>query len=42
MKNIEPNISTNEDFKSLIKSVNFMSDQFDGFEKKIARNGNSY
>jgi hypothetical protein len=35
MKNIEPNISTNEDIKSLIKSVNFMSDKFDGFEKKL-------
>lgn len=34
MKNIEPNISTNEDIKSLIKSVNFMSDKFDDFEKK--------
>uniref|UniRef100_A0A2S2NLJ2 PHD-type domain-containing protein n=1 Tax=Schizaphis graminum TaxID=13262 RepID=A0A2S2NLJ2_SCHGA len=35
MKNIEPNISTNEDIKSLIKSVDFMSDKFDGFEKKL-------
>jgi len=26
MKNIKPNISTNEDIKSLIKSVNFISD----------------
>jgi len=30
MKNIEPDISTNEDIKSVIKSVNFMSDKFWG------------
>lgn len=35
MKNIEPHISTSEDIKSLIESVNFMGDTFDSFEKKL-------
>jgi len=35
MKNITPHISTNEDIKSLIESVNFMSDTFYSFEQKL-------
>ena len=37
VKNIEQHTSTNEDIKSLIESVNFMSDKFVSFEKNCKK-----